>query len=277
MEPVLKWAGGKRQLRSYLLKYLTPELLEGHRYYEPFVGGGSIAFALEHPNTTIIDYNVELINAYMVIRNSPDKLIEKLKAHEKKHCKEYFYTIRAMDQKDSYKDLSDVEKAARMIYLNRTCFNGLYRVNRQNHFNVPIGRPSTNGIVQEDKIKALSKYLNGVGVEILCGDYSQCLDKAQPGDVIYFDPPYDYEDTGFNKYVTNIFDRKELEQLKNLSLTLIQKGCTVILSNNDTTYVRELFSDKLFAIQGIEAKRYINCKPNKRSGVKEVIIYGRQQ
>lgn len=276
MEPVLKWAGGKRQLRSLLLEHLTPELLEGHRYFEPFVGGGSIAFMLEHPNTTINDYNVELINVYRVIRDDPESLIEKLRTHEENHSKEYFYSVRDMDQKGSYKDLTAVEKAARMIYLNRTCFNGLFRVNRQNHFNVPFGRPSTKDIVQADKIKALSKYLNEPGVEIYEGDYSDCLKGVQPGDVIYFDPPYDYEDTGFNKYVTNIFGRNELKQLRDLSMVLIQKGCTVVLSNNDTTYVRELFADNIFSIRGIEAKRYINCKPNKRSGVKEVIIYGRQ-
>ncbi len=277
MEPVLKWAGGKRQLRSFLLEYLTPEVLEGHRYFEPFVGGGSIAFMLEHPNTTINDYNVELINVYRVIRDDPESLIEKLRTHEESHSKDYFYSVRDMDQKESYKEMNAVEKAARMIYLNRTCFNGLFRVNRQNHFNVPFGRPSTKDIVQTDKIRALSNYLNGPGVEIFDGDYSRCLDNVQPGDVIYFDPPYDYEDTGFNKYVTNIFGRKELEQLKELSLNLIQEGCTVILSNNDTTFVRQLFSDELFQIRGIEAKRYINCKPDKRNGVKEVIIYGRQQ
>lgn len=277
MEPVLKWAGGKRQLRSLLLEYLTSELLEGHRYFEPFVGGGSIAFTLGHPNTTINDYNPELINAYRTIKNDPETLIEKLQIHEENHSKEYYYSVRAMDNDESYNSLPDVEKAARMIYLNRTCFNGLYRVNKQNHFNVPFGRPSSKGIVQADKIRALHAFLNEPGVEIYEGDYSDCLKDAQPGDVIYFDPPYDYEDTGFNKYVTNIFGRNELKQLRDLSMALIQKGCTVILSNNDTTYVRELFADNIFSIRGIEAKRYINCKPNKRSGVKEVIIYGRQQ
>ena len=275
MEPVLRWAGGKRQILSILLGYITPQMLNGHRYFEPFVGGGSVAFALEYPNTTISDYNPELINAYRVIRDNPDQLIDLLKIHANNHCKEYYYRIRALDQEESYIQSSSVEKAARMIYLNRTCFNGLYRVNRKNHFNVPLGRESSNGIVQESIVRDLSNYLNGKGIKILEGNFIDCVRGVKAGDVIYFDPPYDYEDTGFNKYVTNIFGHKELEQLRYLSLVLIQKGCTVILSNNDTRFVRELFSDSVFTINPIEAKRYINCKPDRRSGIKEVIIVGK--
>ena len=274
MEPVFRWAGGKRQILSILLDYITPQMLNGHRYFEPFVGGGSVAFALEHPNTTIGDYNPELINAYRVIRDNPDQLIDLLKTHARNHSKEYYYSIRALDQEEAYVQSSSVEKAARMIYLNRTCFNGLYRVNRKNHFNVPFGRESSNGIVQESIVRELSDYLNGEGIEIIEGNFTDCVRDVKAGDVIYFDPPYDYEDTGFNKYVTNIFGHGELEQLRDLSLALVQKGCTVILSNNDTHFVRELFSDAVFKINGIEAKRYINCKPDKRSGIKEVIILG---
>ena len=274
MDPVLKWAGGKRQLLSTLLKYITPELLEGHRYYEPFVGGGSVAFSLAHPNTTINDYNPELINVYRVIRDNPNELIEVLKFHEQRHSKDYYYTVRALDRVESYSSLSVTEKAARTIYLNRTCFNGLYRVNGKNQFNVPFGQPSPHGIVQEKRIKLLSEYLQGSGISICEGDFSNCLLDIKPGDVVYFDPPYDYEDTGFNKYVTNIFGHKELEQLRDLSLQLVKNGCTVILSNNDTSFVRKMFSDDVFSILGIEAKRFINCKPDKRSGVKEVIIWG---
>ena len=277
MEPVLKWAGGKRQLLPTLLKTITPELLTGHRYYEPFVGGGSVAFALAHPFTTICDYNAELINVYIVIRDNPDGLIKLLKIHKKNHCQQYYYTVRSWDSDSTYDSLSSTEKAARMLYLNRTCFNGLYRVNKKNHFNVPIGQPSSNDIVQEDRIKSLSRYLRGNDIEIFEGDYSSCLNSVKTGDVIYFDPPYDYEEAGFNKYVTDIFGRNELTKLKDLSVKLVEKGCTVILSNNDTSFVRSLFENGVFTITGIEAKRYINCKSDRRSGIKEVIIFGQKQ
>jgi DNA adenine methylase len=276
MEPVLKWAGGKRQLLAALLQYITPELLKGHRFFEPFIGGGSVAFALEHPATTFNDYNPELINAYRMIKEDPDGLIDLLEEHQKNHSKEYFYQVRAMDREAAYAELPALQKAARLIYLNRTCFNGLYRVNRQNHFNVPFGRPLSRDVVQKEKIYALSEFLNNHGVEIYQGDFAACLSAAKAGDVIYFDPPYDYEETGFNKYVTNIFGRADLQRLHDECIKLIKKGCIVIVSNNDTTFVREVFNESVFKINGVEAKRYINCKGNKRSGIKEVIIYGKK-
>lgn len=276
MEPVLKWAGGKRQLLSKLLSYITPELLSGHRFFEPFIGGGSVSFALEHPATTINDYNAELINVYRVIKDAPDLLIEALTVHQKKHSKEYYYVVRQMDRSSEYSLLPPVVRAARIIYLNKTCFNGLYRVNSDNYFNVPIGRPTSPKIVDPEKIHELSKYLNNSQVEICQGDFAECLTSAESGDVIYLDPPYDYEETGFNRYVINGFDRKELERLHHVALQLIEKGCVVIVSNNDTTFVRALFKEPVFTIESIEAKRYINCKANNRNGIKEVIIYGKK-
>ena len=277
MEPVLKWAGGKRQLLSKLLNYITPELLKGHRFYEPFIGGGSVSFTLAHPATTINDFNEELINTYSVIKDDPQGLIALLTEHQNNHSKEYYYKIRALDRDESYAGLSSKEKAARFIYLNKTCFNGLYRVNSSNQYNVPLGRLTTTGIVQADRIEELSEFLNQPEVHICQGDFTECLKDAKKGDVIYFDPPYDYEGSGFNQYVINSFNRDDLKRLHDECIRLISIGCTVIVSNNDTAFVRELFKESVFDIESVEAKRFINCQANNRSGIKEVIIYGKKQ
>lgn len=274
MKPVLKWAGGKRQLLTALTQYITPARLEGHRYFEPFVGGGSVAFSLEHPWTTINDYNAELINVYCIIRDQPEELLVHLRNHAQNHCRDYYYLVRDEDRIVAYQQLPAVQRAARFIYLNKTCFNGLYRVNRQNHFNVPIGNAIEADIVQEERIWEMHAYLNEPGVHITHGDFGDCVQNADAGDVVYFDPPYDYEEEGFNQYVINTFDREDLQRLRDLSVELIYRGCTVIISNNDTGFVREAFADPVFDIHGIEAKRYINCKGDRRTGIREVIIYG---
>ena len=276
MEPLLKWAGGKRQILPELKKIITPELLDGHKYFEPFVGGGALVFALEHNNVVINDSNEELINVYDVVKNNPSELIKLLKLHKKKHNEDYYYSIRELDRnKRKYSRMSDEKKAARFIYLNRTCYNGLYRVNSSGHNNVPIGKQtSNNDIVMEDRITALSNYLNNNNVLIMKGDFENAVQEAQRGDVIYFDPPYDYEDSGFNSYVKEGFTHEDLIRLRDLSDQLIERGCVVVLSNNDTKFVRQSFSNTNYKIYEIDAKRYINCDGKNRTKAKEVIIYG---
>lgn len=276
MEPILKWAGGKKQLKNELRLIITPELLGSNRYYEPFIGGGFLAFSLEHNKTSINDYNGELINVYNVVRDFPEELIEELKAHQKNHSKEYYYKIRALDRDfKKYSRLSAVKKAARTIYLNKTCYNGLYRVNSNGFYNVPIGRSSRMpDIVIPNKIHALSDYLNKKEIKITCGDFEEAVKSAQKNDVIYFDPPYDYENDGFKAYVNIGFNHSDLIRLRDLCDRLVKKGCKVIISNNDTKFVRECFNKDYYKIKEVETKRYINCKGKNRTKAREVIIYG---
>lgn len=274
MEPILKWAGGKRQLLPELKKYITPELLKGHSLIEPFVGGGSVFLSMEHDSVIINDYNSELINVYKRIKHNPFRLIEKLELYKKNHSKEFYYKIRELDRLPDYDKMSAIDKAARTIYLNRTCFNGLYRVNSNGFFNVPIGRYSNPDIVQKDKIVSIHNYLYQKNITIICGDFEKSVERAIPGDVVYFDPPYDFEETGFTEYTANSFSRKDLIRMKELCDKLVTSGCTVIISNNDTEYVNSLFSDRKYIINHVSAKRMINSNASNRNEFMEVIIVG---
>lgn len=200
-----------------------------------------------------------------------------LTIHENKHYSDsnYYYDVRQIDRLKDYKDVSDVVKASRIIYLNKTCFNGLYRVNSKGFFNVPKGKQlSKVDIVMKDKIYNLSNYLNSNNVVIRNEDFRKCISDCRSDDVIYFDPPYDYEKSGFTSYVKDRFNKKDLLDLKNICDELIEKGCFVVVSNNDTEYVRQLFSDSKYTIKEVLAKRSINSNGKNRSNAKEVIIYG---
>ena len=275
LKPILKWAGGKTQILPEITKVIKKYKLNGHRYFEPFVGAGSVFMQLAHDNIFINDYNEELINIYIQIKDNPQQLIELLKEHEQKHSKEYFYAVRSWDRSDELKKKNNLERAARTIYLNRTCYNGLYRVNANGEFNVPYGRYKKPNIVQEEKIKELNKYLNSADLTITCGDFEQAVTFAKQGDVVYFDPPYDYDTTGFSNYTEIGFSHKDLNRLKSACDKLIEKGCHIILSNNNTKYVNELFSGTRYVIKKITARRMINCDGEKRIDAKEVIIYDR--
>lgn len=279
MEPVLKWAGGKRQLIRQLVSYINLDSLNGHRYYEPFIGGGALAFSLEYSDVVINDSNKELINVYEVIKKYPNELILELKKHEAKHSKDYYYKIRELDRNiEEYKKMSNIEKAARIVYLNKTCYNGLYRVNSKGFNNVPIGRTTSRNpdIVMESRIITLSNYLNNNNVIIRCGDFKKAVQDANAGDIIYFDPPYDYEKEGFKAYVKTGFTHDDLKRLSKTCDDLISRGCIVIISNNDTKFVRQCFSSSSYKINEVVTKRYINCNGEKRTLAKEVIIYGKK-
>ena len=277
MEPVLKWAGGKRQILEELHAVIPEEHLVNHTLYEPFVGGGSVFLSFAHNKVVINDSNKELINTYRQIKNHPLELIELLKEHELKHNKEYFYYIRNIERTPDYKKMSAIEKAARTIYLNRTCFNGLYRVNREGYFNVPIGNYKKPQIVREKQILEMSHYLKKNKVVFRTGDFADSVFDAKAGDVIYCDPPYDYEDDGkegFVRYTADQFSRNELIRLGKMCDELVNIGCHVIISNNDTELVRTVFSNDYYIYTTINGRRMINNTSQKRAGVKEVIIYG---
>lgn len=275
MKPVIKWPGGKTQLLKELLPLIKNNLKPGSTFYEPFAGGLAVTLALEHPNTVVNDLNSELINMYKVIRDNPEELISELKCFQNSHNTEFYYHVRNLDRTDMLSRMSDVIKAARTIYLNKTCFNGLYRVNSKGYFNSPIGRTSsgkTPDIVQEELIREMSKFLKSV--QFHNGDYKECLAGATSVDVVFLDPPYDTDEAiksdGFVGYQKEGWTRKDLEELKMICDELSIRGCKIILTNNDTEFVRELFKEYNF--REIEVKRSINRDGNKRKG-KELVIY----
>ncbi|MDD4069953.1 MAG: Dam family site-specific DNA-(adenine-N6)-methyltransferase [Candidatus Izemoplasmatales bacterium] len=279
MKPVLKWAGGKRLLIPEIIKHINKDEIEknGNRYFEPFIGGGAVCFELMIAKTVINDTNSELINVYTQIKENPEELIELLKTHREKYNSDYYEYIRSLDREPNFHLQPAVFRASRFIFLNKTCYNGLYRVNSSGFFNVPEGKYKNPDIVNDHKIHKLSRFFNEKNVTIRNLDFEKSVNDAKCGDVVYFDPPYDYEAEGFTAYSSAGFDRGDLTRLKQVCDDLIMRGCKVIISNNDTPFVNVLFTSTHYQIHRIEANRFINCDGTNRKKVKEVIIYGERK
>ena len=263
--PIVKWVGGKRQLMFELLKNM-PETY--NRYFEPFIGGGALFFELQPQNGYISDMNEELINLYSVVRDDVYELIEDLNKH--KVSKEYFLKIRNLDRTEKYNKLSDIQKASRFIYLNRTCFNGMYRVNSQGQFNVPFGNYKNPRIVDAENLVNCSKLLKNT--EIYCADFSEILNKVQKGDFVYFDPPYVplNETSSFTSYTKDGFDLDMQFKLRDVCDELDSMGVMFMLSNSDTKLVNELYSN--YEIKKVFASRAINANGNGRGKITEVLV-----
>lgn len=260
-KPILKWAGGKTQMLNELLPKVPPTY---GRYIEPFLGGGALFFALQPENAIIADSNPELINMYRQVAEHVDGVIKYLRNYE--NTSEMFYTVRALD----WTQLPKLEAAARTIYLNKTCFNGLFRVNKKGQFNVPFGKYSNPKICDVDGLYAASKALKKA--DIICGDYFQVLEHyAQPGDFIFLDPPYlpvsEYAD--FKRYTKEQFYEEDHVELAKAVMRLHELGCYVILTNSNHPLVHELYAP--FNIEVIPTKRYISCSGNRRNG-EDVIV-----
>ncbi len=268
VRPFLKWAGGKRQLLQVLKEHLPPKKYK--TYYEPFVGGGAFLFNLQPKQVVINDSNRELINCYRVIRDSVEELIEDLGRH--KNQEDYYYDMRGLDRKRSFEKKTQVERASRIIYLNKTCYNGLFRVNSRGQFNVPFGRYKNPNILDISVLKAVSKYLNDNQVKIINKDFETAVKTARKGDFIYFDPPYDpVSDTAsFTGYDINGFNRNEQERLKATVDELTQKGCYVLLSNAYTDFIVDLYKD--YQQVKVSAIRAINSNAKKRGRVDEILV-----
>ena len=269
-KPFVKWAGGKRQIVDKLLMYAPDEF---NTYYEPFVGGGALLFELSPKKAVINDSNKELINVYNVLRNEEKfkKMCSILNTYEKNNSEEFYYELRNKDRnKSSFDRLSDYKRAGRTIYLNKACFNGLYRVNSKNEFNVPFGKKTKVNTYDIGNLITVSNYLTMNDIKILNVDFEDSVKDAQKGDFIYFDPPYDSETSIFNSYTEDGFGKDEQRRLAKVYKELSNKGCYVMLSNNNTTLIKELY--KNFNIHIIEAKRSINSNGKKRGKVEEVII-----
>jgi len=263
--PIVKWVGGKRQLMFELLKNRPKSY---NRYFEPFIGGGALFFELQPENAYISDMNDELINLYSVVRDNVYELISDLNKHEV--SKEYFLEIRNLDRTDEYKNLSNVQRASRFIYLNRTCFNGLYRVNSQGQFNVPFGNYKNPRIVDENNLLNCSELLKNT--EIKCADFSEILTKVKKGDFVYFDPPYVplNETSSFTSYTKDGFDMDMQFKLREVCDELDSMGVMFMLSNSDTKFVNELYSN--YQIKKVFASRAVNANAEGRGKITEVLV-----
>jgi len=266
----VKWAGGKAQLLAQLTP-LFPKIF--NRYFEPFVGGGAVFFYImqqfKPQKIMISDINAELINTYKMIRDDHEPLIQALKQHQHHHQakgKAYYLTIRALHPHE----LSPLERAARMIYLNKTCFNGLYRVNAKGQFNVPMGAYKNPDIVQEAKLSCIAQLLQSVTITEM--SFEHVVERAQQNDFIYFDPPYYPLEKGksFTAYTQYVFLEAQQQSLASVFKQLDKKGCLVMLSNSDTEFIKALYSD--YSIHVVQASRMINCHGGNRGKIREVVV-----
>ncbi len=263
--PLVKWVGGKRQLMPELLKNMP---ISFKRYFEPFIGGGALFFELQPYNAYISDMNEELINLYCVVRDNVFELITDLNRH--KITKEYYLKIRNLDRTKKYKKLTNVQRASRFIYLNRTCFNGLYRVNSKGEFNVPFGHYKNPKIIDVDNLLNCSSLLKNT--EIKHADFSAMLEYAQKGDFVYFDPPYVplNETSSFTSYTKNRFDLDMQIKLKEVCDELNSMGVKFMLSNSDTAVINELYSN--YRIEKVLASRQVNANADGRGKITEVLV-----
>jgi DNA adenine methylase len=266
-QPFLKWAGSKRYLLPEILPRL-PKKIE--TYYEPFVGGGAVFFALaaekRFRRAVLSDLNEELTEVYLAVRDDLEELTRRLKAHAGKHSEEFYYKVRAA--RGSY-------GPARFIYLNRTCFNGLFRVNRKGEFNVPFGRYTNPMICNEKALDAASETLQGTNIHNV--DFEAAVEDTRRGDVVYFDPPYVPVSvtSNFTAYSREGFGPEAQERLRDCAQRLVKRGVHVLLSNSDTPFVRKLYQG--FKIEEVQAPRRVNSKGAKRGNVGELLISRREK
>ncbi|HEM5202416.1 TPA: DNA adenine methylase [Streptococcus suis] len=275
--PVLKWVGGKRQLIEDISPLIPKKI---STYVEPFVGGAAILFHLQPKKAIINDFNDELMNVYQVIKEDPNGLIKILEKHKEANSEEYYYETRALDRASDYENLSKEEKAGRILYLNKTCYNGLFRVNSSGQFNAPYGKYKNPAIVNDVTIKAVSNYFNSANIKFLNGDYKEALKGLRKGTFVYFDPPYMpvSSSSNFTGYTENGFGYEKQVELRDECLKLNKRGIKFLQSNSYTPEILELYSDSsVFTIKVVQAKRSINSKSDKRGEISEVLIYNYEQ
>ncbi|MDC1299989.1 DNA adenine methylase [bacterium] len=261
VKPFFKWAGGKAGLLSEINQYVP----EFKTYYEPFVGGGALFFSLKPQNAIISDSNGELIVAYQVVRDDVEGLISKLSQFA--NCESLFYDVRALNPLQ----LTSVERAARFVFLNKTCFNGLYRVNSKNQFNVPFGHYKNPNFCDKKTLRSCSRVLSSSGVEILPTYFDKVLSKPEEGDFVYLDPPYFPVDTkSFVGYSKKGFGQEDQELLAKTVEDMTDRGVKVLLSNSAAEWVYDRYSN--FNIEEIMGSRSISAKGDTRGKVKELLI-----
>lgn len=272
IKPFTKWTGGKRQLLPELIELMPKNY---NRYFEPFVGGGALFFEVLPNCATINDLNSDLILAYKEIRDNVDELIDILEFHKENNSKEYYLDLRSVDRDGRINNMNNTEKAARLLYMLRVNFNGLYRVNSKNQFNVPYGRYKNPKIVDKPLLYEISKYLKENNISIMNTDFEASLVNVKSGDFVYFDPPYApiSATSSFTAYTQDGFGSLEQERLRNVFCELTNKGVKVMLSNSDVGAIHDLYSDiSNIDIRMVSANRMINSKASGRGKINELII-----
>ena len=282
MEPIIKWAGGKRRFVDQIIKIVGDNCND---YYEPFLGGAAVLYRINAKRYYCSDINDELINFYNVVKNNCESLITVLKKDFIPFHNKNFYTkIRNLDRDCAvFSELSKVFRAARFIYLNKTCFNGLWRVNSKGENNVPMGDYKKPAILDEDNLRQAARFFKKHNVSFANCSFEQCVKNASEGDLVYFDPPYDVEEgqNSFTEYSKSGFNRKSQIKLKKLCDKLILKGVRVAISNSDTSFIRSLYSGDEYVTYNIYNKivsnRTIGANPNSRRRVVELLIVGEKK
>ena len=269
LKPFTKWTGGKRKLLPILKENLPPKY---NRYFEPFIGGGALFFEIAPKNAVINDFNSELINAYIQIKDDPDMLLKLLKEHKQKNSKEYYLEVRSFDRDDRINRMTDVERAARILYMLRVDFNGLYRVNSKNQFNVPYGKYKNPKIVDENTIYEISRYLNKNQISILNVDFEEAVKEVSMGDFVYFDPPYIplTETSSFTSYTHEGFSFEDQVRLRDLVVELDKRGAYVMLSNSSSPLSYELYKE--FNLHEVSAVRTNGASTSSRGKIKELLV-----
>ena len=269
VSPFLKWAGGKRQLLGVLSELMPKGKIKS--YCEPFIGGGALLFHLQPDTAYVNDINSELINVYRAVKDSVDDLIAELSGFQ--NTPEMFYEVRSWDRdRIIYSTLSDTQRAARIIYLNKTCFNGLYRVNNAGEFNSPFGYYRNPNIINEPVLRAVSHYLNHADIHLSSMDYAEVLTGLRKDTFVYLDPPYDpVSDTAsFTGYSRGGFSRSEQIRLRECCDKLSRRGIRFMLSNSATDFIREQYSE--YNITVVKARRAVNSIGYRRGDIDEVIV-----
>lgn len=269
VKSLVKWAGGKRQLLPHI--HATLPAGTPRSYYEPFIGGGAVLFSLTPTSARVNDLNSELINLYEVVREDVEALISLVSTYP--NDADFFYQLRAVDRDvERFAALSTTERAARTLYLNKTCYNGLYRVNSAGQFNAPFGRYKNPTICDADTLRGVHQYFRDNDVIFTRGDFAAAVAGAGEGDFVYFDPPYDPVNvtSSFTGYQKGGFDRAEQERLKAVCDDLDARGVKFLLSNSATEFIRELYTD--FFVDTVAATRAINSVGSRRGKVDEVLV-----
>jgi DNA adenine methylase len=274
--PLYGWHGGKRRLLPEILPLIPP--LEGHRYYEPFVGAGSVFLALQPDEATISDLNFELMNLYSIVQRSPDDLIYRLKEYEREdyNSRAYYYKVRALDRdKEAYARMSHVEKAARFLYIMKIGRRNLYRVNSKGFINTPFGDEPARQLCDEPEIRAMHEYFKPLFVRLLHCDFEVAVKDARRGDFVYLDPPYYREGgRGFTEYCSDGFKEADHVRLRDCIVTLSGRGVKCLLSSSDAPFMRDLYVGKsLFNVKEIECSRTISAGTSGAMSAAELLIY----
>ncbi|MCR5786146.1 MAG: DNA adenine methylase [Acholeplasmatales bacterium] len=271
MSPVVKWAGGKRQILDKLKENLPENF---NNYFEPFIGGGALLFDLAPEHATINDVNQELLAIYTCLKDDAlyKLMLEELDKHEANHSEDYYYEVREWDRNPRFELEPLWKRAARAIYLNKACFNGLYRVNAKGFFNVPSAKKEKVNTYSKENMEEIHEYFRNDNVTILSGDFVEATRNAKEGDLVYFDPPYDtWEDKeSFTAYSKFDFNKDDQRRLAECFKDLTRRGVKCMLSNHNTAFINELYDG--FNIKVINAKRMINANASGRGAVEEVII-----